>query len=140
MPTKNIYFYFFIKKFYWPALVAERVQGGHGHGKKEMIASKKTEREKELFCATHTVLSYLRVAAGLARPATAAAATATAAATFIDWINLAAPPVTFSAAHFWRRLHNFFGFFPPALDPQRTLFIFGISNARNALITKQLDV
>ncbi len=46
-----------------------------------------------LFCATHAVFSCLWVTSGLARPA-AAATTTTAAAAFIDWIDLAAPPVT----------------------------------------------
>ena len=51
----------FFKKIYFllAPLAAERVQGGHGHGEKKMAAPKKSkEREKELFCATHTVFSY----------------------------------------------------------------------------------
>ncbi len=58
--------------------------------------SKKTERERKRALLRHTrIFSILWVAAGLARSATAAAATtATAAATFLDWIDLAAPLVT----------------------------------------------
>ncbi len=63
-------------------------------GKKGWLL-KKTEKEKKraVLCLSGSLFIQW-VSAGLARPATTAAATAaTAAATFIDWIDLAAPPV-----------------------------------------------
>ena len=57
------------------------------------------------------------VAAGLTRPATAAAAaTATAAATFIDWIDLAAPPVIREEGD---------GCVGPPLLPPPSLYVYG---------------
>ena len=53
------------------------------------------EREKKAVLRHTHSFFILWVAGGLARPATAAATvTATAAAIFIEWIDLAAPPVT----------------------------------------------
>ena len=55
----------------------------------------KTEKERKKSCFAPHAHFFQWVAAGLARPATAAATTtATTAATFIDWIDLAAPPVS----------------------------------------------
>ena len=51
------------------------------------------------------------MAAGLARPATAAA-TATTAATFIDWIDLAAPPVRIDVSLSLIEENQYFTVFP----------------------------
>ena len=60
-------------------------------GKKDGCSKKLKKREKRAVLL-HTRTFFIQwVAAGLARPATAVATTA---ATFIDWIDLAAPPVS----------------------------------------------
>ncbi len=68
---------------------------------KKIWLLKKWKKEKKRAVLFLSCSLFIRwVAAGLARPATAAAAaTGTTAATFIDWIDLAAPPVTFFTWH-----------------------------------------
>ncbi len=64
---------------------------------KGMAAQKKLKkREKRAVLCLSCSLFIRWVSAGLATTATTAAA-ATATATFIDWINLAVPPITITA-------------------------------------------
>ena len=68
------------KNFSLTRLAAEQVQGGHAHEKKEMAPQKvncKRERKR-------------------AAAAAAATTTTTTTATFIYWIDLAAPPVNYT--------------------------------------------
>ncbi len=59
-----------------------------------MAAQKNRKRERKRAFLRHPLNFFIWwVAAGLGRPATAAA-TSTTAATFFDWIDLPAPPVT----------------------------------------------
>ena len=70
-------------------------RAGMDMGEKRWLLQKKLKSERKRAVLSHTRSFFIWwVAAGLARPPPpAAAATATTAATFIDWIDLAAPPV-----------------------------------------------
>ncbi len=94
-PAIYIYiFYFFKKSFIGPPLPLNEFRASMDMGKRDSCSKKNWKREKRAVLRHTHSFSILWVAAGLARPATAAAAaTATAAATFIAWIDLAAPPV-----------------------------------------------
>ncbi len=79
-------------------MLQNEFRAGMDMGKKGWLLKKLKKREKRAVLCLSCFLFIRWVAAGLARPATAAAAaTATAAATFIDWIDLAAPPVRMQA-------------------------------------------
>ncbi len=100
MPSK----FFFVQNkifcFIGPPLLQSEFRAGMDMGKKDMAAQKMKKEKKRAFFFLSCSLFLRWVAAGLARPATAAAAaTGTTAATFIDWIDLAAPPVTFFTWH-----------------------------------------
>ena len=82
-------------------------------GKKGWLLKKLKKREKRAVLCLSCSLSIWWVSAGLARPATAAAAAAaTEAATFIDRINLAVLPVSLSIWRLLRTDTQFVGAFP----------------------------
>ena len=91
---KNAQQKYFFKKVIDPPLLLNEFRAGMNMGKRRWLIQENLKREKKRAVLLNARSFFIQwVAAGLARPATAAATTTTAA-TFIDWIDLAAPPVT----------------------------------------------